>query len=244
VSEEADGVRAAHGGKPRKGVAVTDADGGPRGPEHAREPGPADVRVDQGADGAKLGDGPDRGEEERAVHAQDRDRRSLDDAGATERARDTIHLLVVGGVGERLVLERERDAIGNLLGLAADQRAEGVGGGLEIGENAAQVDRSLLGRAPDRWQPRTAPEAPARRLAKSPAIRSLVGSRRGTFGPRGSPAFCSEISTLDDCVGLTRGRVSEPMSSRRAGRTSTIVTLPERVIPQAAPPPRKGFHAG
>ena len=34
------------------------------------------------------------------------------------------------------------------------------------------------------------------------------------------------------------------MSSRRAGRTSTIVTLPERAIPQGAPPARKGFHAG
>jgi hypothetical protein len=34
------------------------------------------------------------------------------------------------------------------------------------------------------------------------------------------------------------------MSSRRAGRTSTIVTLSERVIPQAAPPARKVFHAG
>src|SRR6266849_6830441 len=34
------------------------------------------------------------------------------------------------------------------------------------------------------------------------------------------------------------------MSSRRAGRTGTIVTLPERGIPHAVPPLRKGFHAG
>src|SRR2546426_11068000 len=34
------------------------------------------------------------------------------------------------------------------------------------------------------------------------------------------------------------------MSTRRAGRTGTIVTLPERVLPHAAPPLRKGFHAG
>src|SRR5204863_1102630 len=30
----------------------------------------------------------------------------------------------------------------------------------------------------------------------------------------------------------------------RAGRTGTILSLPERVIPQAPPPLRKGFHAG
>src|SRR5947208_3052744 len=34
------------------------------------------------------------------------------------------------------------------------------------------------------------------------------------------------------------------MSTSRAGRTGTILSLPERVIPQAPPPLRKGFHAG
>ena len=34
------------------------------------------------------------------------------------------------------------------------------------------------------------------------------------------------------------------MSTSRAGRTGTILSLPERVIPHAPPPLRKGFHAG
>src|SRR5438552_17329665 len=34
------------------------------------------------------------------------------------------------------------------------------------------------------------------------------------------------------------------MSTSRAGRTGALLSLPERVIPQAPPPLRKGFRAG
>ena len=196
-------MRSLHGREAGEGIGVTDADDSAGGAKHAREPCAADVRVDQRTDGTELGDGSERGEEERAVQAQDRDRRSLHDPGATERARNAIHLLVVGAVGERLALERERDTIGNLRGLAAHQGTEGVGRCLELGEDAPEVHRRVLGRGLAGGKPegrRRPPKAQNRQRSSH-----LPAPGGASFPDRDSPAFCPEISTLDDCLGVYLG---------------------------------------
>src|SRR5262249_62427945 len=88
----------------------------------------------------ELGDGPERGQKEGAVQAEDRDRYAGRDALPAQDVGETVHRLVVRAVGDRLVLEAERDPIGNLLCLLADQGTEGIDRPLELLEYGAEVD--------------------------------------------------------------------------------------------------------
>src|SRR5438552_3468819 len=63
-------------------------------------------------------------------------------------SRDPVHGPVVGPVGDRLVLELERDLAGDALGLRPDEGAEGVARALELGDGRLKVHR---GRVP--YQP-------------------------------------------------------------------------------------------
>jgi hypothetical protein len=106
-----------------------------------REPGAGDVRVQERADRAELRDGADRREEEGTVPREDRDRLAGGDAVAREHPRQAVHERVELGVRDGLGLELERDAIGDRLGLRADEGTERVRRLLELGEDRGQVHR-------------------------------------------------------------------------------------------------------
>jgi hypothetical protein len=97
------------------------------------------VGVHERADRAQLRDRAQRGEEERAVRREDRDGHARTDAGAAEHPREAVHLRVVGAVRDRIGLEFERDAVGDRLGLRADERTEGVGRPLELRDDGGEI---------------------------------------------------------------------------------------------------------
>ena len=121
-------------------VGVGDADTGVRGAEDVRQASAGHVRVDERGDAPELGDGAERRQEEGTVQAEDRDRQAGGDALSSQGRGEAIHRLIVRAVCDRLVLEPERDPVGDLLCLLADQRTEGVGRALELLEDGAEVD--------------------------------------------------------------------------------------------------------
>ena len=120
-------------------MGVADPRAGVRDAQHVRQAGARNVRVDERADGPELRNRAERGQEEGAVEAEDRDRIALGDAFSSQYRGEAVHGSVVRAVGDGLVLELQDDAVGDRLGLLADEGTERIGRPFDLLEDLVKV---------------------------------------------------------------------------------------------------------